>query len=263
VRNKMAVCLLATVLVAVLPSCTGSKRLNGPKQDLGQGKVWSWTEFDTDGNLLSLGVTMDKAALAGLSSAYDEVEIPLPGTEMPTPPYHTVVVGWDPLGHAPAAYSVPHFDFEFYFITSEEVGMISPGSDTTPVPDRFRPRDYRAALAEPSVGTHWGDTLAPELHGKPFTATFVYGFQDGNMIFLEPMVALSFMNEHPSFSGEIKQPDAFQREGYYPTRYRVEYNPKDGTATVALEDLKLRHAAEPESVPPAPAAKAAPTASGR
>jgi hypothetical protein len=249
VRSKTAIWLLTAVFVAILSSCTGNKRLNGPKQDLGQGKVWSWTEFDTDGKLVRLGVTVDKAALAGLPTAYDEVEAPLPGQEMPTPPYHTVVVGWDPLGHAPAVYAVPHFDFEFYFITSEEVGMISPGSDTTPVPDRFRPRDYRAALAEPSVGTHWGDTLAAEFHGKPFAATFVYGFQDGSMIFLEPMIALSFMNEHPSFSGEIKQPDAFQREGYYPTRYAVEFNPKDSTVTVALEDLKFRQAAEPELVP--------------
>ena len=245
-NGRTVLTLLSVVLVTVLLSCTGSKRLNGPKQSLGKGNVWSWTEFDTDGNLVRLGVTMNKRALAGLPSAYDEVEAPLPGQEMPTPPYNTVVVGWDPLGHAPEAYSVPHFDVEFYFITSEEVGMISPGSDTTPVPARFRPKDYRAALAEPSVGTHWGDTLAPELHGEPFTATFVYGFQDGAMIFLEPMVALSFLDSKPSFSVEVKQPAAFEREGYYPTRYSVKYNPKDSTVTVALEELKLRHPAEPE-----------------
>jgi hypothetical protein len=245
VKGTAAVLLLAMLIAVVMPGCTGSKRLNGPKQTLGNGSVWSWTEFDTDGKLVRLGVTMTEKALVDLPSAYDEVEVPLPGTEMPTPPYNTVVVGWDPLGHAPAVYGVPHFDFEFYFITSEEVGMIAPGSDTTPVPDRFRPRDYKAALAEPSVGTHWGDTLAPELHGDQFTATFVYGFQDGSMIFLEPMVALSFLAGEPSFSGTIKQPAAFGREGYYPTRYTVEHNRKDGTVTVALEDLALKDV-EPE-----------------
>jgi hypothetical protein len=245
------------VLVVVMAACTGSKHLNGPKQKLGNGQVWSWTEFDTDGNLNKIGVTMTKSALAGLPTSYDEIELPLPGTEMPTPPYHTVVIGWDPLGHAPTAYEVPHFDFEFYFITSQEVGMISPGSDTTPVRGRFRPRDYKPALAEPSVGTHWGDTLAPEFHGKPFTATFVYGFQDGKMIFLEPMVALSYLQASPSFGGEVSQPAAFQREGYYPTRYAVSSSSKDSTVTIALEGLTLRHELPLESLP-SPAAETVP-----
>jgi hypothetical protein len=239
-KRKVAVLALALVFAAVMPLCTGSKHLNGPKRTLGKGSVWSWTEFDTDGKLVRLGVTMTNGALVDLPSSYDEVEVPLPGTEMPTPPYNTVVVGWDPLGHAPDVYSVPHFDFMFYFITSEELGRISPGSDTIPVAARFRPPDYFAALAEPTVGTHWGDTLAQEFHGKPFSATFVYGFQDGKMIFLEPMIASSFLGTEPAFSGAVKQPAAFEREGYYPTHYTVEYNRKDSTITVALEGLTLK-----------------------
>ncbi len=245
-NGRNVVLLLAALLVAVLPSCTGSKRLNGPRQKLGKGEVWSWTEFDTDGNLVRLGVTLTQSTLIDLPTSYDEVEVPLPGTEMPTPPYHTAVVGWDPLGHAPDVYGVPHFDFMFFFINSQELGQISPGSDTTPVPARFRPRDYNAALAEPSVGTHWGDTLAPELNGKPFTTTFVYGFQDGSMIFLEPMAALSFLGSQPSFTGDIKQPQAFQREGYYPSRYVVSYGTKDSTITIALEGLTLQKATPEE-----------------
>jgi hypothetical protein len=235
----MAVLSLAVVMAAVMPGCTGSKRLMGPKQKLGEGSIWSWTEHDVSGNLLRMGVTMTHTVLEGLPSTYEQVEAPLPN-EVSTPPYVTAVVFWDPLGHSPQVYSVPHLDFMFYFVPSEELGQISPGSDTTPVPARFRPPDYHAALAEPSVGTHWGDTLAPEFHGKPFTATFVYGFQDGKMVFLEPMIALSFLSGEPSFSGAIEQPAAYEREGYYPTHYTVEYNRKDSTVTVALEGLTLQ-----------------------
>lgn len=238
-NRKMAVLALALVLAAVMPVCTHSKHLNGPKQKLGEGSIWSWTEHDVSGNLVRLGVTMTHGVLQGLPSSYEQVEAPLPN-EVSTPPYVTAVVFWDPLGHAPQVYSVPHFDFMFYFVTSEELGRISPGSDTVPVPARFRPPDYHAALAEPSVGTHWGDTLAAEFHGKPFTATFVYGFQDGKMVFLEPMIASSFLGTEPSFSGAIEQPAAFEREGYYPTHYTVEYNRKDSTVTVALEGLTLK-----------------------
>lgn len=243
-NRKMAVLALAVAMAAVMPVCTGSKHLNGPKEKLGNGTAWSWTEFDEGGHLTKLGVTMTQSALVGLSSSYNQLEVPLPSQEMPAPPYHTVVIGWDPLGHNPATYSVPHLDFMFYFITSEELGMISPGSDTTPVPAGSRPPDYTAALAEPSIGTHWGDTLAEEFHGKPFTSTLVYGFQDGKMIFLEPMTALSFIGTSPSFSAAIKQPASFQREGYYPTRYTIESSSKDSTITVALEGLTFHKAAE-------------------
>ncbi len=237
--RKVAALLLVLLIAAVMPVCTGSKHLNGPKQSLGQGSMWSWTEHDVSGNLVRMGVTLTRGVLTGLPTSYEQVEAPLP-EEVSTPPYVTAVVFWDPLGHGPQVYSVPHFDFMFYFLTSEELGQISPGSDTVPVPARFRPPDYRAALAEPTVGTHWGDTLAAEFHGKPFTATFVYGFHDGKMAFLEPMIASAFLGTEPSFSGAIEQPAAFEQEGYYPTHYSVEYNRKDSTVTVALEGMTLR-----------------------
>lgn len=238
-NRKLVMVLLVGLVATVMTGCTGSKRLGGQQQKLGNGSAWSWTEHDVAGNILRLGVTMTQSALTGLPSSYEQVELPLPEGSGVSP-YETVVVGWDPLGHAPETYGVPHFDFQFYFVGSVELGQISPGSDTVPVPDSLRPPDYRAALAEPSVGTHWGDTLAGELHGKPFTATFVYGFYNGEMIFLEPMVALSLLGKEPSFSGVVKQPPAVQREGYYPSRYTVEYNRKDSTVTVALEGLTLR-----------------------
>ena len=238
-NRKVAVLFLVLLIAAVMPVCSGSKHLNGPKQSLGQGSIWSWTEHDVSGNLVRLGVTMTHGVLNGLPTSYEQVEAPLP-EETSTPPYVTAVVFWDPLGHGPEVYSVPHFDFMFYFLTSEELGQISPGSDTIPVPARFRPPDYHAALTEPTVGTHWGDTLAAEFHGKPFTATFVYGFHDGKMAFLEPMIASAFLGTEPSFSGAIEQPAAFEQEGYYPTHYTVEYNRKDSTVTVALEGMTLR-----------------------
>jgi len=238
-NRKVAVLLLALLIAAVTPVCSGSKRLNGPKEKMGDGTIWSWTEHDASGKPLRLGVTMTHGVLTNVPSSYDQVEAPLPD-ESAIPPYETVVVGWDPLGHAPAAYSVPHFDFQFYFVTAEELGLVSPDSDTVPVSARFRPPDYNAGLPEPTVGTHWGDTLAAEFHGKPFSATFVYGFHNENMTFLEPMIASSFLGTEPSYSGAIKQPAVFQREGYYPTRYTVEYNRKDSTVSIALEGLTLQ-----------------------
>lgn len=236
--RKVAAIGLLGLVVALMPVCSSTMRTDGQQKQLGNGKVWSWTEQDKSGNVVRLGVTMSQKAMSNLPGSYDQVEVPLPD-KSPVAPYTTVVVFWDPLGHNPAAYSVPHFDFQFYFVKPEELSGISPGSDTMQVPARFRPPDYNAAMNEPSVGTHWGDTTAAEFHGKPFTATFVYGYQNGQMIFIEPMVAFSFMGKEPSFSGFVKQPAAFEQPGSYPTRYTVKYNSRDSTVTIALEGLTV------------------------
>jgi hypothetical protein len=239
-NRRIVVVFFSLALLLVALRCAGVSRVEGPKQAMGRGQIWSWVERDAAGNPVRLGVTLSKGVFEGPPPAvYDQVEAPLPaGTQ--TPPYQTAVVGWDPFGHAPAAYDVPHFDLQFYFISSEEVCAIMPGSDTIPVPARFRPPDYSVALAEPCLGTRWGDSLASELSGAPFTTTFVYGFQNGEMIFVEPMIALSYLTNEPAFRGAVKQPAAFQRQGYYPTHYTVEFNRQDSSVTVALEGLTLK-----------------------
>lgn len=229
--------------LVLLMACSGSARRNGDQQAMGKGKAWAWVESDVSGNPLTIGVTMTEGALVGLTESYDAIELPMPdGFEIS--PYKDVVVGWDPLGHNPAAYAAPHLDFMFFFIDSDELALIKQGPDSVPVESRFRPPDYNGVLAEPTVGVHWGDTLAPELRGKPFGATFVYGFYHGKLTFVEPMAALSFFGNATSFSEAVKQPAAFQQGGYYPTRYAVKYDAKDRTYTVALEGLTLREAAK-------------------
>jgi len=243
--NRTGMMALMVVLALVFMSACGrATRFEGQKKRIGNGQAWSWTEYDNSGNLMRIGVTMTRQAMGGLPDLYEQVEVPLPDARK-APPYTTAVIGWDPLGHNPLAYSVPHFDFQFYFVRPEELGTIAPGSDTLPVPERFRPPDYRAALQEPSVGTHWGDTTAPEFHGKPFTATFVYGYENGQMIFIEPMVALSYATNRPAFSAAVKQPPAFNWPGAYPGRYTVKYDPRDSTVTVAMEGMTLIKAQQP------------------
>jgi hypothetical protein len=229
--------------MVLLAACTGNDRLNGDPTPFGRGKAWAWIEHDVSGNPRAIGVTMTEDALSGLPNAYSELELPLPnGAD--AAPYENVVLGWDPLGHNPTAYAVPHFDFMFFFMTPEELGMVQPGPDSVPVEPRYRPPDYAGVLAEPAVGVHWGDTLAPELHGKPFGATFVYGFYRGDLSFVEPMVASSYFTSKLAFREAVKQPAAFRRRGYYPTSYVVKYDPKARTFTVALEGLTLQEAAK-------------------
>jgi hypothetical protein len=87
------------------------------------------------------------------------------------------------------------------------------------------------------MGVHWADTLATEYHGNPFDHTFIYGFHEGQMIFVEPMVTLAFLQGGSDFSGAVKQPAAFQTPGMYPRFYSVKHDARKHTITIALDSL--------------------------
>ncbi len=74
------------------------------------------------------------------------------------------------------------------------------------------------------MGKHWVDATAPELQGKPFTATLIYGSYDGEVIFHEPMIAHSWLLTEPDTVMTIPQPQAFQKSGLYPAKYSVQFD---------------------------------------
>jgi hypothetical protein len=71
--------------------------------------------------------------------------------------------------------------------------------------------------------------------------TFVYGACDGEVIFWEPMITLDLLRDTPDSCLEIRQPEAFQRAGYYPTQYCVRQD-RVGRRTVSLERFRYSEA---------------------
>lgn len=87
-------------------------------------------------------------------------------------------------------YELPHFDFHFYLMPNEERNKITADNQTqfakAPAA-QYLPADYMQAPGGiPRMGAHWVDKTAPELQGKPFTVTFIYGTYDGKVTFYEP-----------------------------------------------------------------------------
>jgi hypothetical protein len=169
-------------------------------------------------------------------------------SDAPRLPFDHIGLNWNPRGHDPeGVYTVPHFDFHFYMISTDERDKITTrGEDkarcSKPLPEEFTPAGYIYApdSEEPGMGSHWVEPGSHEFHGAAFTHTFIYGSYDGKVIFLEPMVAKSFLDTKPNVTAEIKLPAKYQKPGYYPTRYSVNYNPQTKEYTVALEGLTLR-----------------------
>ena len=98
--------------------------------------------------------------------------------------------------------------------------------------------------AVPDMGNHLIDSKSPELvtAGTVFTHTFIFGAYDGHVIFYEPMITQAFLESRPDLCAPIKQPQAWEIEGYYPTTYCIRHLPDEGRFTVSLEDFVHRAA---------------------
>ena len=278
--SRVVVAAAAAVLLS-----TGSSfasELAGVSAALGQGTVQSYTLLGADGAPTEIGVTLSAGAFEGLpdepnntSRCVDfdgngtinasgecegDLQLNLPfaaelaGRE--DIPFVFAMVNYQPHGHPPLAWAVPHFDIHFYSITPAEVEAIRTGpceffidcdvreQAIKPVPAAYvHPDHVDVGAAVGLMGNHLIDIKTPELAkgGPPFTHTWIYGAFDGRIIFHEVMATNEFLASTPDLCADIKQPEAWQRAGYYPTRYCFRRE-ADGGLSIYLADFVLRPA---------------------
>lgn len=240
--------LFFVLLIMVFVSCQnghhGSRTYKGSPVTIGNGHAYTFVISDIAGRLETIGIRLTADALDGLptDSSEHSYMLSLPVQAVNTN-YDHCEVDWNPHGHEPAfAYGVPHFDFHFYTISEQEQSQIIPGPDTVSIDPKYIPQDYvSGGVAVPDMGTHWVDTTAAEFHGIPFTTTFIYGAYRGKMAtFLEPMITRAFLETRPDTTMTVKQPDAFQRQGDYPTKYRVRYDALHKEYVISLDGLRYQ-----------------------
>lgn len=175
-------------------------------------------------------------------------------------PFKWVGLNWNPHGHgepAPKPWAEPHFDFHFYIADRASVKQLRTGTcgelidcedfkrATKPVPSKYVHRDHiDVGAAVPDMGNHLVDSRAPELRkgGPNFTHTFIFGAQDGQISFYEPMITRAYLASRPNMCARIKQPEAWGVAGFYPTRYCIRHSDRAGRITVSLEEFAGRAA---------------------
>jgi hypothetical protein len=219
---------------------------------MGNGTVRSWVKYQ-NGKPSSLGVTLSESAITGLRTNLPkqmpvvEYKLALP-KEAKVTGFDHISLDWAPQGHVPkGVYDKPHFDIHFYTMApAERLKITAVGKDlaicSKKPTTRFIPTGYIAPpeTSIPQMGMHAIDSASPELNGQPFSSTFIYGYYNGQMNFVEPMVALSFLQTKANFSAPVKVPAAYAKQGYYPTLYSVTYDQERGEYSVALEGLIWR-----------------------
>lgn len=104
----------------------------------------------------------------------------------------------------------------------------------------YMPQNYIAIPGGvPQMGAHWVDVTSPELNGQLFTQTFLMGSYDGRVIFYEPMITRAFILSHDSYERAVPKPAKVQKNGYYPTKMRLE-RAADGSVNIILEAFEYR-----------------------
>ena len=227
----------------------GSNIFYGPTIPIGRGVARAWVQENSDGEPLAVGINLSQKALEGLPLEPTAYVLQFPDQKGKYF-YKHMLVDWNPQGHEPPGiYDVPHFDFHFYTITNEERLAIgppgAPGFDNLPGPQYVPAGYFRIPGGVPQMGTHWADAASPEFNGFGFTKTFILGSWDGWFIFSEPMITRAYMLSHPDAMTSIPQPEAFQKDGWYPTDYRVQFSTSPNQYTVALLNLEF-HEGEQE-----------------
>ena len=273
--QKVASASMAAVAItiAVFAGCSGADAFSpsalrtsyGPSQSLGNGTARTYVTRDAAGRPTSLGVALSEAALTGLPQTPNHPS-PSAAMLMLAVPAEAAAVGvdhvmldWNPAGHEPDhVYTLPHFDFHFYTISTAEQMAIVPSdaqfnerASKLPESD-YVPNGYVSAHAAmgipapaatiPMMGLHWIEGAAPELHGQTFTGTFLYGSYNGGFIFFEPMITKAYIESvkfAPAYTlaAPVKLPAKYSRPGYHPTRYTIQWNEEAKEYRIALDAL--------------------------
>jgi Domain of unknown function (DUF5602) len=257
IAKGLVTVLLAVVATIALLGCAEFQKIgakagtyDGPSQAIGGSRAHAFVTLNTNGMPTAIGLRMSEAALVGLPAEPPrnadgwEYILSLP-KEAANAGYNHIGIDWNPKGHIPPGiYDMPHFDFHFYLISQEQRGKITAvGEDLakahkSPAPE-FMPVGYILpnGTEVPRMGAHAIDTTAPEFNKLPFTKTFIYGFYDGQMVFLEPMVTKAFLETKPNVTDPIRLPTTYSQHAYYPTHYCVKYNPAQREYVISLESL--------------------------
>ncbi|MVM41977.1 hypothetical protein GO730_37180 [Spirosoma sp. HMF3257] len=246
--NLFALALVAaTTLTGSNDTPTGDKKpattiQYGESVKAGNGTLRSFVRLDAKGKPTQLGVAISEATLKSLPAEDAYWVLTMPKGSEKSQVQH-VSFNWMPHGHEPdGVYNVPHFDCHFYYTSNEErMGIVENDPRFGKDPEgAYLPKGYVKGPAIPQMGAHWIDPTSPELNGKPFTTTFIYGTLDGKVTFTESMFTLDFLKKVQDERLPVKQPEKVEKAGVYPTDYRYVYNAAEKQYEVILENLQSR-----------------------
>lgn len=252
IKSLIKITVLAFMFGCTKDSSTNNnsnKTIVGDTKQFGADSVHTWIKTDASGSPTSIGVTFRASALSGLPVKDSMYMVMLPsisnmggmmGGGMMSMNFDHVSIYWSANGDsAPSKYNMPHLDCQFYIINSSNQMMIMGGHDTGNLGNQYMPMNCMGdSFSMANMGVYWTDTTSKEYHGGMFDHTFMYGFYHTDMTFIGAMCSKTFLDSKASYTGDIKQPSMFGKNGYYPLKYSITYNANTMSFTYSLDNLK-------------------------
>jgi hypothetical protein len=215
-----------------------SRVVFGSSGILAGAQVATWARIlNGSERLAEIGVTIPMAAIREAKTAED-IEVLFPAEARAASSFNHLGIDYNPMGHGPAPFMVPHFDVHFY--TIDQVTQKSIDCVDEPMPPAGNlPEPY----VIPDTGTEPNGTCVPEMgvHAiKPttFAGDYVFenelilGYHMGRIAFIEPMVTQSVLKQRMDFTVTVPIPK--NRETPWPTLYTATYVPAEDAYKLVL-----------------------------
>jgi hypothetical protein len=216
----------------------------GASRQVSGANLRTWSRSKSDGTVTEVGVTLPYAVIEnppaeGDGPAGASAVLAFPALAREQTFFDHFELHWNPMGHEPAAFAVPHFDLHFYGINPEAVRAIAHQDPDPPPPERL-PQGFiypGEAGFVPEMGTHVFD---PKELEEPFSFAMVAGIHGGDIVFVEPMVTHAYLLEKRSETVAVPRPASFGRRTVFPDMMRLEWLPDEDAYRIVFSDFVER-----------------------
>jgi len=234
---------LAALLGACAPKSVPIVEVKGECADVFQGQVCTWVRMQGT-TVVEAGATVPVASIENAPKEEPMgwppvavARLKLPETANPQTGLTELTVYWEPTGHPPGPYLVPHFDFHFYTVSPEAqeaidcadstkpsalpAGYASPDLTLPPMMAQMAGTKTLIGLCVPHMGMH--SLLAAQMNDTvPFRGAMVIGYYHGSTVFIEPMLTRALLLEKKPI--ELPIPTIPGMAGPYPRTWHGDYD---------------------------------------
>jgi hypothetical protein len=231
----LTACLVPAPVFAAMPA-----EMNAPPVPWSDAGATPFVQLDARRRPASVGLTIPAATVRALPKMRSEAVYPLTGAGL----VQSANLQWHPFGHEPEhVYDVPHFDVHFYTITENVRHAIVPGAPAgkvMPAKAILPPNSILAPGFVPGMGMHDIPRTQPEFNHGVFSVSPIIGYWNGQVAFFEVMFTKKWIDQKRGMVAPYPQPATVTLHGWYPTKYRVNYDKTKDAYTVALTDFRAR-----------------------
>jgi hypothetical protein len=234
---KSTLLTLASLLILSGCASDSTDRVIGESTEVGGLAAHSWAVMDDAGIVTQVGFSVDRETAESMAIGV-AIPLSLPAEVVEQTLFDHIQIDFMNEGHTPGPFLVPHFDFHFYTVGNDEILAVDCVDEPMPEDSRI-PTPYiipdtaidPTGTCVPAMGVHAINPTSPELapdSTTPFTEHFILGYHNGEMTFIEPMIAQSVLAAGTELSGNVPRPDTFGKTTLYPATWSLALS-ADGT----------------------------------